>query len=177
MKTSFIRRSTDWKDPPRSAFVAAMLVIGYLLAPAIAHSEGGEAPKDSKLVKAVIDFRTGDPKKALVYLTLIGDTYRDRNIRTTPAHPDFVVNFGGESVKLLARDTKGYSPEEQKTITQIKDKVSALAREGMKFEYCIYGGKIFGVEPADVPGVSVVDNGWVTVIGYQANGYALMPAY
>ncbi|KAI5914027.1 GNAT family N-acetyltransferase [Thauera sp. 2A1] len=46
----------------------------------------------------------------------------------------------------------------------------------MKFEYCMYGGKIFDVEPANVPGVRVVDNGWVTVIGYQANGYSLMPA-
>ena len=72
---------------------------------------------------------------------------------------------------------KGYSPEEQKTIRQIKDKVSALAKEGMKFEYCIYGGKLFGVEPANVQGVNVVDNGWVTVIGYQASGYSLIPAY
>lgn len=177
MKTSFVHHSANWKDNSRSALIAMILLIGYLLSPGIAHSEGGDAPKDVKSVKAVIDFRTGDPKKALVYLTLIGDTFLDRHIRAATAHPDFVVNFGGESVKLMAKDTKGFSPEEQKMISQIKDKVSALAKEGMKFDYCIYGGKLFGVEPANVPGVRAVDNGWVTVIGYQANGYSLVPAY
>lgn len=177
MKTLFIRRNINWKDTPRSAFMAMILLLGCSLSSGIAHSQEGEAPKDLKFVKAVIDFRTGDPKKALIYLTLIGDTFRDRNLQTETRHPDFVVNFGGESVKLLAKDTKGYSPDEQKTIGQIKDKISALAKEGMKFEYCVYGGKLFGVEPANVPGVSVVDNGWVTVIGYQASGYSLVPAY
>jgi intracellular sulfur oxidation DsrE/DsrF family protein len=177
MNTLFIHRNTNWKDTPRSVLMAMILLIGYFLSSGIAWSQEGEASKDLRSVKAVIDFRTGDPKKALIYLTLIGDTFRDRNIRTATAHPDFVVNFGGESVKLLAKDMKGYSPEEQKTIRQIKDKVSALAKEGMKFEYCIYGGKLFGVEPANVQGVNVVDNGWVTVIGYQASGYSLVPAY
>lgn len=177
MKTLFIRRNTQLKDTHRSVFMAMILLIGYVLAPGITYSQESEALKDLKSVKAVIDFRTGDPKKALVYLTLIGDTFRDKNFRVATAHPNFVVNFGGESVKLLAKDTKGYTPDEQKMISQIKDKVSALAKDGMKFEYCIYGGKIFGVEPANVPGVRMVDNGWVTVIGYQAKGYSLMPAY
>jgi len=148
-----------------------------VLSSGMAHSQEVDASMGSKPAKAVVDFRTGNPKLALIYLTLIGDTFRDRNLQATTKHPDFVVNFGGESVKLMAKDPKGYSPEDQKTIHQIKEKVSSLAKEGVKFEYCIYGGKLFGVEPADVPGVSVVSNGWVSLIGYQGSGYALMAAY
>jgi intracellular sulfur oxidation DsrE/DsrF family protein len=77
----------------------------------------------------------------------------------------------------LAKDTKGYSPEENKTISEIRNKVSALAKVGIKFEYCTYAANLFGVKPADVPGVRIVDNGWVSLINYQASGYSLVPAY
>jgi intracellular sulfur oxidation DsrE/DsrF family protein len=165
------------KRNPRPMIIVIILLIWCLLSSGIAYSEGSEALKDLKLVKAVIDFKTGNPKKALIYLSLIGDTFKDRNIQAVTTQPDFVVNFGGDSVKLLAKGTKGFSPEEQKTINEIRDKVSALAKEGIKFEYCTYAGNLFGVEPADVEGVRVVDNGWVSVIGYQARGYSLVPAY
>jgi len=161
----------------RPVILAIILFIGYLLPSGIVYCEGSEPLKDLKLVKAVIDFKTGNPKTALIYLTLIGDTFKDKNIQAVTTHPDFVVNFGGSSVKLLAKDTKGYSPEEQKTITDIRDKISVLAKEGIKFEYCTYAGHLFGVEPANVPGIIVVDNGWVSLIGYQAKGYSVVPAY
>jgi len=165
------------KKNPKPLLIAILLLIGYLLSSGIAYSEGSEALKQLQSVQAVIDFKTGNPKKALIYLTLIGDTFKDRDIQAVTTHPDFVVNFGGESVKLFAKDMKGYAPEEQKTINGIKDKIAALAKEGIRFEYCTYAGNLFGVEPAQVPGISVVDNGWVSLIGYQARGYSLVPAY
>jgi intracellular sulfur oxidation DsrE/DsrF family protein len=177
MHTFFIRHKNAWQDAAKPVALAMVLSIGYALSSGIAHGEGSEALTNVKSVKAVIDFRTGDPKKALTYLTLIGDTFRDRDIQAATPHPDFVVNLGGESVKLLAKDLKGYSAEEQKTIDQVKNKISALAREGIRFEYCTYGGKLFGVDPTHLSGVSVVDNGWDSLIGYQARGYSLVAAY
>jgi intracellular sulfur oxidation DsrE/DsrF family protein len=91
-------------------------------------------------------------------------------------NPDFVVSFGGTSVKLLAKDTRGFSSEEQKMIEELKAKISALAKRGVTFEYCNYAAKLFGVEPANVPGLRVVDNGWVSLIGYQGRGYSFVPA-
>lgn len=162
---------------PRPLIITFILLIGYLLTSGIAYSEGSEVIKNFELVKAVIDFRTGNPKTAVTYLTLIGETFKDRSIRAVTTHPDFVVTFGGQSVKLLAKDTKGFSPEEQKTINEMKSKISALAKEGIKFEYCTYAADLFGVEPVDLPGIHVVDNGWVSLIIYQAQGYSLVPAY
>jgi len=177
MKTVSTHRKSNWKDCAGPVIMATILSIGYLLSPGIAYSGGNEALTDVKLVKAVIDFKTGNPRRALIYLTLIGDTYKDRTIQAVTTRPDFVVNLGGESVKLLAKDTQDYSPEEQKTINEIKDKISTLAKEGIKFEYCTYAGNLFGVEPGNVPGINVVDNGWVSLIAYQASGYSLVPAY
>jgi intracellular sulfur oxidation DsrE/DsrF family protein len=161
----------------RLLIITFILLMGYLLSCGIAYSGGNEVLKGLKAVKAVIDFRTGDPKTAVTYLTLISDTFKDRSIQEVTTNPDFVVSFGGNSVKLLAKDTKGFSLEEQKMINDMKAKIAALAKEGVKFEYCIYAANHFGVEPADLPGIRVVDNGWVSVIGYQARGYSLIPAY
>jgi intracellular sulfur oxidation DsrE/DsrF family protein len=161
---------------PRPLIITLILIIGYLLSAGVVYSEEVEALKGLSSVKAVIGFSTGDPKKALTYLTLIGDTLKDPNIQAVTKNPDFVVSFGGPSVKLLAKDTKGFSPEEQKMIEEIKTKISALAKEGVIFEYCRYAAKLFGVEPADVPGVQVIDNGWVSLIGYQGRGYSFVPA-
>jgi len=177
MQTYFTHRKSNWKGAARPVIMAVIFAIGYVLSSGTAYSAGNQSLRDLKTVRAVIDFRTGNPKKALLYLTLIGDTYQERDLRTVTTHPEFLVNFGGESVKLLAKDTKEYSPEEQTTIDEIKEKISTLANEGIKFEYCIYGAKLFGVEPANVPGMSVVDNGWVSLIGYQSSGYSLVPAY
>ena len=164
------------KKDPRPLIVALILLIGYVLSSGVAHSEGVEALKGLTSVKAVIGFSTGDPKKAVAYLTLIGDTLKDPNIQAVTKNPDFVVSFGGPSVKLLAKDTKGFSPEEQKMIEEMKAKISALAKEGVIFEYCNYAAKLFGVEPAKVPGLQVIDNGWVSLIGYQGRGYSFVPA-
>ena len=177
MKTFFIRPNSNWKDTSRAVVMATFLLTGYSLSSGIAYCEENTAHGDFKPAKAIIDFRTDNPKRALIVLTLIGDTFRDRHIQSEAAHPDFIVNFGGDSVKLLAKNAKGYSPEEEKMIVTVKNKISALAKEGIRFEYCLYGANIFGVEPADVSGMRVVDNGWVSLVGYQANGYSLVPAY
>ena len=177
MKTFFILRQSNWKDISKSLLMTAFLLWSYLLSAGPAHSEGTAALNGNGLGKAVIDFRTANPKLALVYLNLIGDTYRDQKLHEQAAHPEFVVIFGGQSVKLLAKDPQGYSPDELKTIDEAKAKISALADEGMEFDYCIYGGKLFGVSPAKVPGLNVVDNGWVSLVAYQTKGYAIVPAY
>lgn len=157
--------------------IILILLFGYFLSSGIAYSEANEALKDLEVVKAVFDFRTGNPTTAVTYMTLISDTLKDRNIQAVTTNPVFVVVFAGPSVKLLAKDTKGFSPEEQKTINDIKAMISTLAEKGIKFEYCTYAAKLFGVEPADLPGMRVINNGWVSLIGYQAKGYSLVPAF
>jgi intracellular sulfur oxidation DsrE/DsrF family protein len=170
------REEKKMKRNAGSLSLALIVLIGYVLSSGVARSEGVEALKGLSSVKAVIGFSTSDPKKAVTYLTLIGDTLKDPNIQAVTKNPDFVVSFGGSSVKLLAKDTKGFSPGEQKMIEEMKDKISALAKEGVIFEYCDYAAKLFGVEPARVPGVRVVANGWVSLIGYQGRGYSFVPA-
>ena len=173
MKTLFMICKNGWNAISMPALMATMLLLCYMAIPGYAYSKGDEILNTGMSGKALIDFRTNNPKLALVYLKLIGDTYKDRQFKSKGTHPEFVV----KSVKLLAKDPKGYSPQELKTIDEVKNKITALAGEGIKFDYCLYGGNLFGVTPATIPGVGVVDNGWVSLVNYQAHGYSIIPAY
>ena len=137
-----------------------------------------ESLKGLKSIKAVFDVRIGDPKSAALHLKLIHQTFKDKNIRTVSKKPAFVIVFIGPSVKLISKNKEGFSPEEQKILDEIATTISGMSKEGVKLEICLVAANVFGVDPASVlPEIKRVGNGWISLIGYQAKGYSLVPAY
>jgi intracellular sulfur oxidation DsrE/DsrF family protein len=131
-----------------------------------------------KSVKAIFDVRAANAKSAAVQLKLIHDTYKDQGIRAVSKKPLFVVAFMGPSVKLLSKDKQGFSAEDQKLMDEIAQTVQAMAKDGIKLEVCDFAAKVFGVDPASIlPEIKHVPNGWISLIGYQARGYSLVPVY
>ncbi len=142
------------------------------------HSEGYEALKGSTAVKAVIDFRVGNPKSALVHLDLVNQTFRDKGIRAVTEKPEFVIVFIGPSVKLITSKREGFSAEEQKTLDEIAAMITKMSKDGIKLEVCMFAAKLLGVEPASIlPEIEQVGNGWISLIGYQGKGYSIVPAF
>ena len=134
--------------------------------------------KGLKSVKAVFDVRESNPKSAALHLKLVYDTYKDNNIMAVTKKPDFVVIFMGSSVKLISKNKEGFSAEEQKALDEIATTISKMSKDGMKLEICLFAAKVFGVDSASVlPGIKHVPNGWVSLIGYEAKGYSLVPVY
>ena len=131
-----------------------------------------------KSVKAVFDFRIGNPKSALGHLDLIHQTFKDQGIRAVTQKPEFVIVFIGPSVKLISSNREGLSPEDQKALDEIADKVSKMSKDGIKMEICLFAAKSLGVAPATIlPEITHVGNGWISLIGYQAGGYSIVPAF
>jgi intracellular sulfur oxidation DsrE/DsrF family protein len=131
-----------------------------------------------KSIKAIFDVRAGNTKSAVMQLKLIHDTYKDKSIRAVSKKPSFIVGFAGPSVKLISKDKQGISPEDQKAMDEIALTVQAMAKDGIKLEVCDFAVKAFGVDPASIlPEIKHVPNGWISLIGYQAKGYSLVPAY
>ena len=111
-------------------------------------------------------------------LKLIHDTYKDQSIRAVSKKPSFVVAFMGPSVKLISKDKQGFSAEDQKLMDEIAQTVQAMAKDGIKLEVCDFAAKVFGVDPASIlPEIKHVPNGWISLIGYQARGYSIVPVY
>jgi intracellular sulfur oxidation DsrE/DsrF family protein len=131
-----------------------------------------------KSIKAIFDVRAGNTKSAVMQLKLIHDTYKDKSIRAVSKKPSFIVVFAGPSVKLISKDKQGFSVEDQKLMDEIAQTVQAMDKDGIKLEVCDFAVKVFGGDAASIlPEIKHVPNGWISLIGYQAKGYSLVPAY
>ena len=132
--------------------------------------------KGLKSVKAVFGFEMGNPQNALVHLQVIHQTFKDKNIWIGKKKPNLVVVFIGPSVKLASKNRSGFSADDQKILDDYASTVSAMAKDGIQFEICLIAVKVFGVEPSSIlPEIKQVGNGWISLIGYEARGYALVP--
>ncbi len=139
-------------------------------------SEEYSALQGLKSVKAVFGFQMGNPQNALIHLQVIHQTFKDKNMWIGKKKPDIVVVFYGPSVKLASKNRAGFTAEDQKVLDDYASTVSAMARDGVKFEICLIAVKFAGVEPSSIlPEIKQVGNGWISVIGYQARGYSLVP--
>ena len=168
------------KRETRIISVSLLLSICLLFAASsnVFAADYGDALKGVKSIKALYDLRIGNPKSAALHLKLIHQTYKDKEVRALDKKPAFVVVFIGPSVKLISKNREGFSPEEQATLSEIAGTISEMSKDGMKLEICLVAAKLFGVDPATVlPEIKAVPNGWVSEIGYQAQGYSLVPAY
>lgn len=155
-----------------------LFVVSFLFAPLsfaeMQNNMGGL--KDVKSAKAVFDVRTGDTKSAALHLKLIHQTFKE--LAAAKKNPVFDVVFIGPSVKLISKNREGFTPEDQKSLDEIAEAVSAMSRDGIGLEICLIAARVFNVDPASVlPEISKIENGWHSVIGYQVQGYALVPVY
>jgi len=139
-------------------------------------SEEYSTLKGMKSVKAVFDFELGNPQSALLHLQVIHQTFNDKNIWIGKKKPSIVVVFIGPSVKLASKNRGGFTADDQKILDEYASTVSAMAKDGIKFEICLIAVKVLGVEPSSIlPEIKQVGNGWISLIGHEAKGYSLVP--
>ena len=161
----------------RIVISSAVLAVFLLAATArTGFSEAYPALKGLKSVKAVFGFEMEDPQNALVHLQVIHQTFKDKSIWIGKKKPEVVVVFYGPSVKLASKSREGFTAADQKILDDYAATVSAMAKDGIRFEICLIAMKFLGVDPASLlPEVKPVGNGWIAVIAYQARGYSLVP--
>jgi intracellular sulfur oxidation DsrE/DsrF family protein len=141
-------------------------------------SQEGDALKGLKSVKVVSDFRTGNLKATALFLDVIHDTFKGKNIAAVTDKPEFVVVFLGPSVKLISNKREGVSPEDHKVLDAIAGRISEMAKDGIKFEICLFAARMFQVDPAtDYSDIKHTENGVISLIGYQAKDFSLVPIY
>ena len=141
-------------------------------------SEDYDALKDLTSVKALFDFRIGNPESAAMHLDLILQTFKDENIAKVTDKPEFALVFIGPSVKLISTQREDSSDEEKESLAKIADTISEMAKAGIRLEVCLVAVNVMGVDPATIlPEIKQVGNGYISVIGYQAKGYSLVPVY
>ena len=134
--------------------------------------------KGMKSFKAVVDVRSGKAKSLAMQLGLIHQMYKDANVRNVTESPDFVLVFIGPAVKLVSTKTEGLSAEDRETVAKIAEIIAAMAKDGIRFEICLFAVDAYGVDRKSIlPEIKHVGNGWISLVGYQHLGYGLVPVY
>lgn len=158
-----------------SLFIAASFIVG---AAGSVYGETYDALKGVDSIRAIVDFRVASAKVAAIHLDLLHKTYKDKSLTAVDANPDFVIVFMGPGVKLISTNRQGVSAEDSKHLDTIAGIIKNMKKDGIKLEVCIAAVELLGVDKATIlPEITKVQNGWISSIGYQHRGYALIPDF
>ncbi len=148
-------------------------------------AQGTEAPAyhDKRAIakmstgKAVFLVDMGDAKKQAFYMEIIAGTHR--NLTRQGVKPEMVVVYIGPSVKFLTtRPSIEVEMEAGETIKQMQATSKKLKELGVHQEVCSIATKVFGIDNSTLfPEMTVIGDGFVSLIGYQAQGYAMVPVF
>jgi intracellular sulfur oxidation DsrE/DsrF family protein len=156
----------------------ALLVIGAtgFFSPSLA--EPYQSLKGVEGLKITYDVRLNSPKKAALFLKLIHRTYKASGLESLSRAPEFVVVFNGESVTLISEDHDRFPREARAYLEEIAERIKSMEAEGIRMEACLTAAEIFSVDPKlfhdEIHGI---DNAWISISGYQAQEFSIIPVY
>lgn len=128
---------------------------------------------DLKEVKVAFDIKEGDPKLLLNRLDVIDETRQsliDQGVK-----PRFILAFRGPATKLVQTDPTLIKPEAREMAAKVAAKIRQMsASAGIEgFEQCAVASREQGTKVEMVlPEIHVVGNGFISLMAYQAKGYA-----
>ena len=164
----------------RTTFIRLPHILGSIaLATFLFCSAGAKAADDHasltglKDVKVAFDLKEGDGKLLLSRLDVIDETRQ--SLIQQGVTPHFILAFRGPATKLVQTDPDKIKPEDRamaaKIATRIKEMSGAPGVDG--FEQCAVAAREQGTKTELVlPEIRVVGNGFVSLMAYQAKGYA-----
>ena len=132
---------------------------------------------DLKTGKGVFLVDIGDAKKLNFYLEVIQGSYQ--GMKSQGVEPEFILVYIGPSVKYLTSSPSNAVEENAgDRLLDIEANVAKLASLGVRQEICAVATRVFGVDNASIlPGLTLVGDGFISLIGYQAQGYHLVPVF
>jgi intracellular sulfur oxidation DsrE/DsrF family protein len=130
-----------------------------------------------KEAKGVFLVNLANPKKTAINLNLIKGTHQ--RFVEQGLEPDLVLVFIGPTVKYLstAPDDE-LALEFESELNSIAQTVKELDALGVRMEVCAVATGAFGVDNETIlPEMKVVGDGFISLIGWQTQGYGLVPIF
>lgn len=154
------------------AITVAMFIVAMLTTQAI--SGNYDALNDTKGIKAVFAVSLASPQAANTVFWAVRNVYDDESVRSLPDPPKVAVVFYGPAVKLVSTNHDGFNDSDKEALKKFANMIRQMKKEGVKLEVCDYAIKVVGVDPTTIlPEVDHVGNGFISVVGYQGQGYSL----
>jgi intracellular sulfur oxidation DsrE/DsrF family protein len=151
-------------------------LLGFSLAPMVAMAD---TPDDQsalaglKTAKVAFDLKDGDGRQMLYRLNIIDETRQ--SLIKQGVQPEFILTFRGPATKLVQSDLRELSAEERPHAVKIAAKLAEMKRAPgiQSLEQCAVAVRDQGVKAeAVLPEIRIVGNAWISLIAYQAKGYA-----
>ncbi len=155
----------------------AVMVVTFTIALIAAPAASGEyvALDGVTQVKAVFDVSLGSPKIANIVFWAVKNVYEDESVSALSKPPQVAVVFHGPAVKLISTNHKDFNDSDKVALNEFANMIRQMKKDGVKLEVCLYAVKVLGVDPATIiPEVDKVGNGFISVVGYQAQGYSVV---
>lgn len=155
-------------------FIAALCLIAVTAAPVLA-KDYTNALKGVERFDVVFDVSQGSPKVANIVFWAVTDAYRSDDVKALRGEPQIAVVFHGPAVKLLSNDKGLFNEAERIEVDKFQQTLKQMKKEGVKLEICLYAAKVLGVDKDTIiPEIDRVGNGFVSVVGYQMQGYGVV---
>ncbi|MCL7745284.1 DsrE family protein [Guyparkeria hydrothermalis] len=152
-----------------SLMIAAMLA---LVMPLVVHAtpvDDAAALDGVEKAKGVFQIDFTEAEKTAFYLEIIRGTHA--NFVRQGLDPDLVIVFIGPTVKFLTTEA-GEEVADPATLMRIESEVARLADLGVRLQVCAVATDVFGVDNDTLfDGLELTGDGFVAMIGWQAQGY------
>ncbi|MHB8534128.1 MAG: DsrE family protein [Sulfuricaulis sp.] len=135
-----------------------------------------EALRDLKIAKGVFMLDVKDPERMAHVLKVIEET--GQSIAAQNVKSELIVVVIGKSAAFLTKDRRGISYTDQRAVAEVQDMMGKLKKSGIRVEVCGIALRGMNVTPEMlIPEVTPVGDGYISAIGYQMQGYQLVPVY
>ncbi|WP_019626281.1 DsrE family protein [Thioalkalivibrio sp. ALJT] len=157
--------------------LALMLPLGLSAKAQAEGLDNREATQGIETMRAVYDVRQSDPDVMLAYLRGIASNHE--NLLKEGVEPDLRMVFIAAAVKFITTDPQPeVAIDHGDTLEEIAQAVDRLGELGVKMEVCAAATRAYGVNNDTIlEPINVVRSGFIAVMGYQNQGYALVPVY
>lgn len=157
----------------KTAALFAVMLLAPALAAAGAFSDS-RALEGLTTVKVVVDVNVGDPALLLRRIELIDETYTQ--LLDAGIKPVFVVAFRGPATRYVTRGEGYVAPEHAAVKKKIQGWIGQFHENGFTLEQCAIAARGQKVPAGDIlSGITVVKNGYISLVAYQNKGFALLP--
>jgi intracellular sulfur oxidation DsrE/DsrF family protein len=152
-----------------------LLIIFCTLAVSPAAGSEIKALQGLKSVQLVCDVNIGDGQLLLRRMALLDTTYSQ--LVDAGVAPTVVVVFRGPASRFITRgDTAYLRSSDKKYKLDMREWLEAFSDLGIVIEQCAIAAKAQKIKTTDfLPQVTLVENGYISLVGYQNRGYALLP--
>lgn len=159
-----------------------LIVFGYICL-LLLNAAYAEKPSDADALqginegKVIWDVTVGNPAKLLLLLKVIDETYED--LERQNVKPDMVFLFHGRATKLISTKPLDLPLDEEEAHKEALELIKKLGQQpGVKMESCSISARLLDIDNESIiPGIKPVGNTFVSQIGYQKKGYAMIPIY